>query len=103
MNAEVIDPAHPSAVIRRGMVLTALGLLGVAAVMVMALRFTPLEATQGLPQKIFYIHAPSAWCAMLAVVLTGLTSILTSGSTIRDWIASPHRARRSVPSSVEWC
>jgi heme exporter protein C len=38
---------------------------------VLALRFTPTEIRQGLAQKIFYIHAPSAWCAFLAVTLTG--------------------------------
>jgi hypothetical protein len=39
----------------------AIGLLLLAGVYVRSLVFTPEEATQGLAQKIFYIHAPSAW------------------------------------------
>ena len=94
MNAEAIDPARANSVVRRGMVLTGLGLVGVAAVMVLALQFTPVEARQGLAQKIFYIHVPSAWCAMLAVVLTGLTSMLYL------WLDDP-RLDRFAASSAE--
>ena len=70
------DLTHARGVIRAGRVLTLLGLAGAAGVMVLALRFTPIEVRQGLAQKIFYVHAPSAWCAMMAAVLTGLASIL---------------------------
>ena len=38
----------------------------------LALGFTPVEARQGLAQKIFYIHAPAAWCALLAFSLVGI-------------------------------
>ncbi len=93
MNAEVIGPAHAGSVIRRGMVLTVIGLVGVAVVMLLALRFTPVEATQGLAQKIFYIHAPSAWCAMLAVVLTGFTSMLYL------WLHDPRLDRFAAASA----
>jgi heme exporter protein C len=48
----------------------------VAAVYVRALAFTPLEATQGAAQKIFYIHAPSAWVAFLAFGIVGICSVL---------------------------
>jgi heme exporter protein C len=43
---------------------------------VRALAFTPTELHQGLAQKIFYLHVPSAWSAMLAMGLVGLASIL---------------------------
>ena len=43
---------------------------------VRALAFTPEEMTQGLAQKIFYIHAPSAWVAFLAYGIVGLCSLL---------------------------
>jgi heme exporter protein C len=43
---------------------------------VRAIFFTPYEATQGPAQKIFYIHAPSAWVAFLAFALVGLASAL---------------------------
>jgi heme exporter protein C len=70
------DPAPARTTIRSGLVLTILGLAGLAGVMVLALRFTPIEAHQGLAQKIFYVHVPSAVWAETAVVLTGFTSVL---------------------------
>jgi heme exporter protein C len=62
--------------IRRGQILTALGLLGLALVYVLALRYTSVERFQGLPQKIFYVHVPAAWSALLSFSLVGITSIL---------------------------
>jgi heme exporter protein C len=56
----------------RGLALTLLGLAALGAVFVVALRFTPMERFQGLPQKIFYVHVPAAWCALLAFVLVGI-------------------------------
>ena len=61
---------------RRGLTITGLGLLGLALVYVIALRFTPVELFQGQPQKIFYVHVPAAWCALLAFSLVGIASIL---------------------------
>jgi len=61
---------------QRGRVWTACGLVLLAGVYVRALAFTPVERNQGLAQKIFYIHVPSAWSAMLAMGLVGLASIL---------------------------
>lgn len=60
----------------RGLWLTGLGLLGLATVYVLAQGFTPLEVRQGAAQKIFYIHAPAAWAALMAFVLVGLSSII---------------------------
>jgi heme exporter protein C len=51
-------------------------MLGLALVYVIALRYTPVEARQGLAQKIFYVHVPAAWCALLAFSLVGLASVL---------------------------
>jgi len=61
---------------RRGLGIVALGLLGLAGVYVLALRYTPMERFQGLPQKIFYVHVPAAWSAMLAFSLVGIASAL---------------------------
>ena len=63
-------------VIRRGTALSLVALLGIAGVYVVALAFTPIEAHQGLAQKIFYIHVPAAWSALLAFSLVGLASVL---------------------------
>ena len=63
-------------VVRRGLVLSAVALAGVAAVYLLALGYTPVEARQGLAQKIFYVHVPAAWSALLAFSLVGLASAL---------------------------
>jgi heme exporter protein C len=62
--------------LRRGTLWILAALLLLAAVYVRALVFTPAEAVQGLAQKIFYIHAPSAWVAFLAFGIVGITSIV---------------------------
>lgn len=46
-----------------------------AAMYVRALAFTPPEAAQGLAQKIFYIHVPSAWAAFLAFIVVSACSV----------------------------
>ncbi len=54
----------------------ALAVVLVAATLVRAIYFTPIEASQGAAQKIFYVHAPSAWVAFLAFGIVAVTSIL---------------------------
>jgi heme exporter protein C len=61
---------------RRGTLLTAIMLVALAGVYVRALLFTPVERFQGPAQKIFYVHAPAAWSALLAFAVTGVLSIL---------------------------
>ena len=61
---------------QRGRWITIGSLLLLAGVYVRALRFTPVELHQGPAQKIFYVHVPAAWSAMLAMGLVGLASIL---------------------------
>lgn len=67
-------PASAQRVIRSGRVLTVLGLLGLTAVYVLAQAYTPPEVRQGLAQKIFYVHAPAAWAALMAFALVGIVS-----------------------------
>ncbi len=57
---------------RSGTAVTVLALLALAGVYVLALGFTPIEARQGAAQKIFYLHVPAAWSALLAFSLVGL-------------------------------
>lgn len=59
----------------KGQLITWVALIGLAGVYVRAVAFTPIERTQGLAQKIFYIHAPAAMTALMAFVLTGVVSI----------------------------
>ena len=60
----------------RGRAVTVVALLLLVGVYVRALAFTPLERFQGAAQKIFYLHVPAAWSAMLAMGMVGLASVL---------------------------
>ncbi len=64
------------ALARRGQVITWIALVGLAGVFIRALVFTPIERTQGPAPKIFYVHAPAAWAALLAFAVTGILSLL---------------------------
>ncbi|HJQ64871.1 MAG TPA: cytochrome c biogenesis protein CcsA [Gemmatimonadales bacterium] len=60
----------------RGRWITAVALLLLAGVYIRALAFTPTEVAQGPAQKIFYLHVPAAWSAMVSMALVGLGGIL---------------------------
>jgi len=87
-------------VVRRGGWITGAALAGVAGIYVMALAYTPVEVRQGPAQKIFYIHAPAAWAALLAFSLVGLASILYL------WLEDPRLDRfaaASAEAGVAFC
>jgi heme exporter protein C len=63
-------------IVRRGLLLSAVALVALAAVYVLAIGYTPIEARQGPAQKIFYLHVPAAWSALMAFSLVGLSSVL---------------------------
>ncbi len=70
------DAASAGRQIRRGRVVTVIALLGLAALYVMALQFTPPERTMGLVQKLYYVHPPAAYAMQLAFLTTGFCSLL---------------------------
>jgi heme exporter protein C len=80
-------------IVRRGLTLSLLGLIALAGVYILALRFTPIEARQGLAQKIFYLHVPAAWSALLAFSLVGVASILYL------WLQDPRLDRFAAASA----
>src|SRR5712691_1210137 len=88
------SPTQAAGVVRRGLWSSALGLLGLAGVYLLALEFTPIEARQGVAQKIFYLHVPAAWSALLAFSLVGIVSVLYL------WLKDP-RLDRFAASSAE--
>ena len=73
--------------------ISAAALVGLAGVYVLALRYTPVEARQGLAQKIFYLHVPAAWCALLAFSLVGIASALYL------WLHDPRLDRFAAASA----
>jgi len=62
-------------VLRVGHVINLIALLLLAGVYLRALAYTPVEASQGLAQKIFYLHVPAAIWAETAMIFVGLASI----------------------------
>ena len=62
--------------LRVGRWISGVGLVLLAGVYVRALAYTPVEASQGLAQKIFYLHVPAAIWAETAMVLVGLASVV---------------------------
>ncbi|MEO7712258.1 MAG: cytochrome c biogenesis protein CcsA [Gemmatimonadaceae bacterium] len=68
--------------------------LAVAAAYVRVIWFTPAEATQGLAQKIYYLHLPAALNAYIAFAVVAVTSV------VYLWLKDP-RADRLAESSAE--
>jgi heme exporter protein C len=90
MNGELVAARR---LVGRGLAVSGVGLLGLAGIYVLALRFTPIEARQGLAQKIFYVHVPAAWSALLAFSLVGITSALYL------WLRDPRLDRFAAASA----
>jgi heme exporter protein C len=81
------------AITRRGLGISLVAFLGLAAVYVLALGYTPVEARQGMAQKIFYLHVPAAWSALIAFSLVGLASALYL------WLHDPRLDRFAAASA----
>jgi heme exporter protein C len=60
------------ALVRRGTAVTGVALLALVGVYALAIGYTPIEARQGAAQKIFYLHVPAAWSALVAFSLVGI-------------------------------
>lgn len=58
-----------------GLVLTPLGIGLILFVHWLVMDWVPTEATQGVVQRIFYIHPPAAWVTFLAVGISALASL----------------------------
>ena len=59
---------------RTGTLLAALGLLGLGLVYWLSFFWVSTEMAQGVAQRIFYVHPPSAWTSFLAFGIAALTS-----------------------------
>lgn len=62
--------------VRRGLAISAVGLVALGVIYYLALTQTPTERWQGLAQKILYLHAPAATTALMAFLLTGVASAM---------------------------
>ncbi len=81
------------AITRRGLGISVAALIGLAGVYVLALAFTPTELRQGPAQKIFDLHVPAAWSALIAFSLVGVTSALYL------WLHDPRLDRFAAASA----
>jgi len=78
---------------RRGLRISVTALVALVGVYVLALAYTPVEARQGVAQKIFYLHVPAAWCALMAFSLVGIASVLYL------WLQDPRLDRFAAASA----
>jgi heme exporter protein C len=85
--------ASARAISRRGLGISLAALVGLAGVYVLALGYTPVEARQGVAQKIFYLHVPAAWSALIAFSLVGVASALYL------WLHDPRLDRFAAASA----
>jgi heme exporter protein C len=88
LEAHESRPVPPAG--RRRRLLGIATLVGLAAVLVLGLLWAPEDAIQGPPQRIFYIHVPSAWVGFLAffVVFVASIGVLATGKRSFDDLAS---------------
>ena len=70
-------------------VLDVLSVTGILGLLVLVLFFTPVEATMGSIQKIFYFHVASAWAGMLSFLIAAGAGIgyLSSRRFSWDWLS----------------
>lgn len=57
-----------------GASLTLVGIVGVLIAQALILLWVPREASQGVIQRLFYVHVPAAWITELAFAMTALSS-----------------------------
>src|SRR4051812_38298161 len=71
------------------LILGGLALLGMMVSIWMIFFYTPVDVLQGEPQRILYVHVPTAWGGMLGFVILAIAGIiyLFRPDERLDWIA----------------
>ncbi len=71
------------------LLLGALSAIGMMISMWLIFVYTPLDALQGEPQRIFYLHVPTAWIGMFSYVVMTVAGViyLFKADERIDWIA----------------
>lgn len=57
-------------------ILAGMGLSGILVLLWMVFFWVPTEAVQGVVQRIYYMHVPSAWVAFLAFGIVAISSVV---------------------------
>jgi heme exporter protein C len=74
--SSALETAASGRLTRAGILLALASLFALGVVYYLALWRTPMEATQGFAQKIFYLHVPAAWNALFVFSIVGIVSAL---------------------------
>lgn len=71
------------------LILWAITLVGMVITLWMAFFYTPTDAVEGQPQRIFYVHVPVSWIGMLAFVIMAVAGVayLKTKDERWDWAA----------------
>jgi heme exporter protein C len=91
-NEEHVDcnnRGYPVHILIASLILGGLSCIGMLASVWLIFFYTPIDALQGVTQRIFYFHVPTAWVGMLAFVVMTVVSIiyLIRPDERLDWIA----------------
>jgi heme exporter protein C len=84
-----INRGYPVNVLIASLILGGLSCIGMLASIWLIFFYTPVDALQGVTQRIFYFHVPTAWVGMLAFVVMTVVSIiyLIRPDERLDWMA----------------
>ena len=85
--------AAARAIARRGLLISLAGFSGSPECTCWRWATRPVEARQGMAQKIFYLHVPAAWSALIAFSLVGIASALYL------WLHDPRLDRFAAASA----
>jgi heme exporter protein C len=84
-----INRRYSSCIPIASLMLGGLACIGMLTSICLIFFYTPIDALQGVTQRIFYFHVPTAWVAMLAFVVMTVVGIiyLIRPDERLDWIA----------------
>jgi heme exporter protein C len=85
-----VDRGSPARLpIAASLILGGLSCIGMLASIWLIFFYTPIDALQGVTQRIFYFHVPTAWVGMFAFVVMTIAGIvyLIKPDERLDWIA----------------
>lgn len=84
-----VERGHPIRLPMAALMLGGLSCIGMLASIWLIFFYTPVDALQGVTQRIFYFHVPTAWVGMFAFVVMTIAGIiyLIKPDERLDWIA----------------
>ncbi len=84
-------------------ILLGVGILLMVAALYMVCIFVPTDAETGIVQRIFYIHVPLAWVALLAFIVVFYGSVMLLWRRDNEWYLWPPVPQPKLGSSSPQC